>query len=352
MVLNLRINWIISGSMKSHTIFFLILITSFITGCITSTNIEITVLKPAEIALPSNVSTLGIIDRTVFYPPDTLLAHKIGEEADEEWFKDLEIVAKESIDGFVAVLADSPRFDYKILESKELEIDDFSSEPGFLEWEQILKICYEQEVDAMVVLRQVDSYDPYFLFAENTLSFSFAYYTYIHNSWRIYDPLTMKIIDEYEYVDTTYREVDENIFEYIFSNGSPDRESEVREASYWAGILYGVRITPLWEDVYRKYYRWGNEASQKAAIFVDNDNWLDAATIWNKETENKNKKIAAKACYNMALASEVMDNLEMANFWAERSQSIQFNKETRIYLVTLRNRVADIRKLDIQMNWE
>ena len=75
--------------MKSHTIFFLILITSFITGCITSTNIEITVLKPAEIALPSNVSTLGIIDRTVFYPPDTLLAHKIGEEADEEWFKDL-----------------------------------------------------------------------------------------------------------------------------------------------------------------------------------------------------------------------------------------------------------------------
>jgi len=250
------------------------------------------------------------------------------------------------------VLDDSPRFDYKIIESKELEVDDFSQELDFLEWEQILKLCNEQEVDAMAVLRQVDSYDPYFLFEESTFSFSFAYFIYIHNSWRIYDPQTMKILDEYEYVDTTYQEINENIFEMMLSSGSPDRESEVKRASYWAGILYGSRITPLWEDVYREYYRWGNEISQRAAIFVENDNWLGAATAWNSETENKNKKIAAKACFNMALASEVMDNLEMANYWAERSQAIQFNKDTQVYLVTLRNRMADIPKLNIQMNYE
>jgi len=345
-------NQLIFGSMKSNSIYIIIILTFFLAGCITSTHIEITVLKPAEISLPPSVGTLGIIDRSIFNPPDTLLAQKIDEEADEDWFKDSEIVAKESIAGFAAVIDDSPRFDYKIIESKELEVDDFSNELDFLEWEQIINLCIEQEVDAMVTLRRVDSYDPYFLLGENTFSFSYAYFTYIHNSWRIYNPLSMKIIDEFEYVDTTYSEVDENIFKYIFSDGSPDRESKVKNASYWAGIQYGVRITPLWEDVYRKYFRWGNEKSKKAAIFIDNGNWLDAAIIWNTETENKNKKIASKACYNMALASEVMDNLKMAEYWAERSQSIQFNEDTQVYLVTLRNRMADLHKLDLQMNYE
>jgi len=76
----------------------------------TSTPIQITVLKPASIDLPPTVSTVGIIDRSVYHPPDTLLANKIGEETDKDYFKDVEVIARESIEGFAALLVDSPRF--------------------------------------------------------------------------------------------------------------------------------------------------------------------------------------------------------------------------------------------------
>jgi len=40
---------------------------------------------------------IGIIDRSYFYPPDTLLAYKIDKEPDEERFSDMELVASTSI---------------------------------------------------------------------------------------------------------------------------------------------------------------------------------------------------------------------------------------------------------------
>ena len=96
----------------------------------------------------------------------------------------------------------------------------------------------------------------------------------------------------------------------------------------------------------------------QAEKFVFDNEWLKATEIWNKETKNKNPRIAAKACYNMALTCEMETRLDAGIDWLNKSYAILGRNNVKHkdicqrYIKVLGTRKNEIERLDKQMSIE
>jgi hypothetical protein len=67
-------------------------------------------------------------------------------------------------------------------------------------------------------------------------------------------------------------------------------------------------------------------------------NWNDAAQLWQQETNNPDRKVAGRACYNMAIISEINGELDAAIAWAQKSYENYNNRLALYYVNILKNR--------------
>lgn len=83
--------------------------------------------------------------------------------------------------------------------------------------------------------------------------------------------------------------------------------------------------------------------------------WLKAADIYNRETKNRNRNIAAKAKYNMALICEMEGNLDAAIDWLVLSYStlkwenLEHKFICKQYIDLLAERKTEIKRLEKQV---
>jgi hypothetical protein len=129
----------------------------------------------------------------------------------------------------------------------------------------------------------------------------------------------------------------------------------VNNSSEYLGRFFGTKIIPTWLTVERLYYKSGNQNMLLAEKYALNNEWLKAAEIWNKQSKNKNPRIAAKACYNMALACEMEGKLNAAIDWLVQSYSIlnenneEHKQNCQRYITVLAQRKKEIEKLAHQV---
>lgn len=129
----------------------------------------------------------------------------------------------------------------------------------------------------------------------------------------------------------------------------------VNNSSEYLGRSFGSKIVPTWLPVERLYYKSNNPNMLLAEKYALNNEWLKAAEIWNKQSKNKNPRMAAKACYNMALACEMEGKLDAAIDWLVSSYSIleENNKDhkenCKQYIAVLALRKKEIDKLAHQV---
>jgi len=129
----------------------------------------------------------------------------------------------------------------------------------------------------------------------------------------------------------------------------------VNNSSNYLGKFFGGKIVPTWLPVERLYYKSNNQKMLLAEKYALKSDWLKAAEIWNVQTKNKNARIAAKACYNMALACEMEGKPDVAIDWLVRShESLIPNGEghkanCQRYVAVLAQRKKEIVKLEKQV---
>jgi hypothetical protein len=310
--------------------------------------VQIEVLVPGTVALPISVRTLGIVDSSYLYDPPDPTNEQTQNYLTRIHLSKSDLVGS-TISGFTDVIEVSPRFEYKMIKPTDFGISDTSMHPGLSDWERIQLLCHDSAVDALIILKYFDIYDPLFVGLDPGEGEGSGYYISVRNSWRIYDPSEMEIIDEYTNTDSTYSYSEDDFFEFLLGVAS-NRKTELTEACFWSGQKYAFRITPLWEEVTRNYYTWPGELSNRAKQFATKGDWLSAAWLWNQETGNEKVKTAARACFNMALASEVEDKLELALYWARRSDTLVPNRIVTLdYIELLLDRLKERKELDQQM---
>lgn len=129
----------------------------------------------------------------------------------------------------------------------------------------------------------------------------------------------------------------------------------VNNSSEYLGRFFGSKIIPTWLMVDRLYYKSNNQNMLLAEKYALNNEWLKAAEIWNKQSKNKNPRMAAKACYNMALVCEMEGKLDNAIDWLVQSHSmLKVNNEEhkeicKRYITVLALRKKEIERLAHQV---
>jgi hypothetical protein len=132
----------------------------------------------------------------------------------------------------------------------------------------------------------------------------------------------------------------------------PPRKDAVLNAADIAGSDFAEFLVPHWIEVDRIYYYPGNAELKKTEDLITQNQWLEAAKIWKKNTTNTNKHVAAKSMFNLALACEMNGEMDAAIDWAVKSFYVFGNKypehafNCQEYIRILSQRKLDIQKIE------
>jgi hypothetical protein len=114
----------------------------------------------------------------------------------------------------------------------------------------------------------------------------------------------------------------------------------IRQVAKLAGDKYARRIAPSYFTLSREYYTRAKKdaAMRQAAIRATSEDWAGATALWKQATTSLHPKVAGRAFYNMAVASEFNGNLDEAIAWAKKSAYSCNNRAAREYLRQLQRR--------------
>jgi tetratricopeptide (TPR) repeat protein len=120
-----------------------------------------------------------------------------------------------------------------------------------------------------------------------------------------------------------------------------DKIEATNRASYDAGFFYGQRITPTYYQVTRYFFNKPKKALGAGVRYSSVADWQGAIDAWMPAVNEGKRKDAGRAAYNIAVAYEVLGDLEMAKEWAARSHTEFAEKEADEYYKMLSNRVRE-----------
>ena len=137
---------------------------------------------------------------------------------------------------------------------------------------------------------------------------------------------------------STPRDVDRRM-----PNSDHVRNQVVQEAA----SLYVAEIAPHYKLEDRKIFTSGNSDLVKAKKLIEeNGDWQTATDIWYNLASSNNKNTAAKACYNLAVASEYLGKYDLAIEWASKCvETYRMNKAVS-YLNLLKERKSQLDSLN------
>ncbi len=175
---------------------------------------------------------------------------------------------------------------------------------------------------------------------------------HVLSGWTFYDLKKSEIIYTHINIDTiTWNEPAFSLTKA--KRVLPPRRDAVLHAAEIAGINFAGYVAPHWIEVERMYYKSRQVELKKTDDLIEQNRWLEAAEIWKKNTTNKNKKIAAKSMFNMALACEMNDELDAAIDWAVKSfharrKDVYHTDACKTYIKILAMRKIDFKRMEIE----
>lgn len=172
---------------------------------------------------------------------------------------------------------------------------------------------------------------------------------YIRAIWVIYNLAQTK--------NTLILHKDTLIYSRPYKDFSPDsllkdRPYLLAEASTQWGSEFALNFVPHWQEVQRLCYQSGDLLFREADEHVRKNEWMDAARIWKPLTANKNKNIAAKSMFNLAIACEMDDDMDAAIDWVTKSYNVfglkneGHARHCQEYLKILHERQTDLKQFE------
>ena len=233
-----------------------------------------------------------------------------------------------------------------------------------LPWSEIQRIAGQYDADAVLAIEKFDS-------DQNTSTRSRQvkrkkdgqeYTETVYDSkitmnirigWRLYDAQEQVIVDEFEVTEGADARGDGST-EQAALRDLPDQSRMAQDISFEAGVLYGMRVAPVWVSVDREFYTTAKgedkDAMQQAARYARADQWEKAAEIWRGLITNAtHEKTPGKAAHNMAVAAERAGHLESALDWANQAYLDHGNKNSKNYIRELQWRIEDAKRVEEQL---
>lgn len=315
------------------------------------------VQEPAPVSVPGYIKKVGVINRSLASEA-TSAANKVDQVLSLEG-KELDKEGSEAcISGLVNELQKNNRFELVKLLPIDMRSTGAGVFPAQISWDEITRICKEQQVDAVFVLELYDTETKISYATHNTtvktplgeipaIEHEATMLTLVNAGWRIYDGTGKTVLDEYK-MTKDITSSGRGINPVAAAGALMGRKDAVKQVSTFAGEEYAQSILPFWIRVTRDYYVKGTDNFKMAKRRAQTGNWDGAAELWAKETSNPNWKVAGRACYNMAIINEINGNLDEAITWAQKSYEDYGNKLALEYVNILKDRKAKANLLQRQ----
>ena len=341
--------------MKKYSLILLLVLA--LASCKTQ-QLYLNVVEPAPVTLPAYIKNVGVINRSI--PSDKTKALDVldkvlsleGVNLDKDG-------AMESIRGLSDELAVNTRFnEVKSLNDIDFRTSALTDFPTPLTWEIVDQICRDSKTDALFSLEKFDT-DTHLNYSNRKVEIKTPLgtipgiehqanmETLVKTGWRIYDPNSKQILDEYIYNESIMF-TGRGVNPLVAASALVGRKDAVNQVSNKAGHGYALRIIPYKLRVMRDYYVKGNDNFKIARRKAQVGKWDEAGLLWEKETTNSSTRIAGRACYNMAIINEINGDLNSALKWAQKSYEDTNNKLALQYVRILQNRQYKTNILKIQ----
>jgi tetratricopeptide (TPR) repeat protein len=319
---------------KWKTLSFLLIFVCLTSCKITDSmkTIQIEIMKPVAFTIPENVKTVAIFNRNSRFAGNNFRSDTTLNHTELPNF---------CLDGLTSFLEQGAYFQQ--VKNYRDSLNNRPEDPGFMfKYPDLFEIT---QADGFIFLDQFQ--------VENGVSVYFdgTYRTRVALSWTvIYKNETWPIV--FDYVDTLF--FSKSQYRDILQKNKQSQQI-FQDASNFIGKSFGAKMIPSWAPVDRVYYQSKNPEMVKAENYAKKQDWLKAAEIWNRQTKNKNEEIAAKACYNLALACEMEGKYDLAIDWLAESNNVltKNNFQHRAvccqYIDLLKLRKVEIKKLEKQI---
>lgn len=344
-----------------RSIYYLLSIGSFTwIGCGSTAPLQ--VLNPAQIVLPDHIEVIATVDRS---KPEKGFGNFLeGAITGEEIGQD-RAGRQRALEGLTDALTRTPRFTVR---STGIELTGSKGGNSFaapLSWAEIENICRQYDADAVATIETFDS-DNFINVQQRRqkskdkegnetvrLVYDARQNLKVRMGWRIYDPQSQVILDEFTVLQETDRSATGDS-EQQARNRLPAQRIIVQDVGFLAGEQYGMRIAPVWITVQRPFYTKGKGADkadmEKAGRMAKAGQWKEAAAIWQDVARTApDPKTAGRAALNMAVANEQSGKLQSALDWAEKAYVEFNNKQARTYIEILKQRIYDQQRLQEQL---
>ncbi len=343
-----------------NQIFTLASIGLLLTSCSATNQLTMSAIDPAPVPLAADVIHIGIINRSLPAEGniglDTIdkIVSAEGKNLDKDG-------AEAAITSLKSELERLQRFDkVAILDGIPEVRKGLGVLPAALTWDQVDEICatfdvdvlfslafYDTDTKASVQATEMELPNPIGIKAK-VPAVAITLRTKIQNGWRIYDPASKEILDEYTF-DNNLVFSGQGINPIKAVKTIMNRKEQIVETSSYIGDYYAKRITPQSHRVTRDYFVKGTDKFEIAMRRAQSGKWNSAAELWKEEVSNSDGKIAGRACYNMAIINEINGDLDTALDWAQRSYADYDTKEALRYVNILKFRMAQKRELKRQL---
>jgi hypothetical protein len=351
--------------MKYHYItrFLLIAAAGLLLGACSKRTVSLQAMRPAEITFPSYVKTLVLVDRTKFNKSAVNILEGVltGELPGED-----KAAMQEAMASLQTALMHSPRFQVK-LASEILEGNSITSAfPEPITWTKIEALCSLYNADAVVAFEMFDSdfiltngkrkktkevkdangkkqeveVDEYYAQGVANVAIGF----------RLYDPKAHTIVDQQRFTQTRTWDAAGNTIQEALAALIIKSEAS-KQVARSASDAYAFKIAPMPIYIQREFYAKSrkSETLEEGARQGEVSDWEGAIETWEKGLNKGKKKDRGKIAYDMAVAYEVLGDLESAKKWAQKSYVDYGNKKARNYSKTIEYRMREEEKLKKQM---
>jgi hypothetical protein len=344
---------------KKYIVILFFILTAMLSFSSCTRTVRLQVMRPAMIDVPKDIQSIATANR---YKPDkqnrvwNILEGLVSGEGIGQDRRG----AEASLEGLANVLLVSPRFKFAQL-AVDLRGTGTANFPDPLEANEVSRLCEIAKSDALVTIEAFDS-DSRIEYGTRTKrervnneNVDVVYHTVVAVirvtvGWRMYRASDGAIIDQFRMVETI-RFNREGRTRQDAQSRLPGRDAMVREIGRVVGDKYATRISPAWFWVNREYFGRAKAAPtmKMARRSARVNDWESAARIWKDITGHANPKTAAKAMFNMAVASEVLGDLNAAVNWSENSYKMGLRRALS-YNGILRQRIFEQQRLENQLS--
>lgn len=313
---------------KSNFIFLSVVLAIF-SSCSETRNLRYEISLNPRVNLPSELKTVGILNRSL-PDEDTKKADILDQLLSQEGFKLDERASEAATDEFSNYFIRN-QYQAKVIDSAIFKTTIISQRPEPLKWEQVERICKENEVDFLMILEFFDTKSSFTQSATpttvtvpgtggttvNTNKYTVTVTTIIDQFWRIYDPKSKKIIDEYS-DRRNVTSTSSGISLLAAYQAIKTRDNDVLNASRQEVQTYANQLFPRKTQIYTPYYAKGSSTLEKGARMAETRNIEGAEKVWQSEN-SKSDKIQGRALYNQAVAKDFFQQPDSAITLARKS---------------------------------